>query len=103
MVFLFESYLPSKSIDFGLNSLVDNHVAYLLFGSVFWHSNESRKSGNVDFAVVFFNDSQVMLDQLANEIAHVGLTVFCFGFEGLEKAHLLFDFSLVEGHKLEGK
>jgi hypothetical protein len=103
LVFLFESNLPSKSINLRLNPLIHNHIAYLCFSSVFWDSNKSRKCRNVDLTVVFFNNSQVMLDQLTNEIAQVGFIVFSFVFKGLEGTHLLFDFNLVEGHQLEGK
>lgn len=101
LVLLFESYLPSKSVDFGLNPVINHHVANLLFGSVLWHTDESGQRRNIDFAIVLLDNSEIMLDQLPDQVTHVRLAVLCFSLKWLKRGHLLLDLCLVQGHQLK--
>lgn len=43
LILFLESHLPCKSVDLGLDSMVDHHVADLLLSSVFWDTDKPGK------------------------------------------------------------
>ena len=59
---LVESDLPLQSVDLGFNPLINDHVAKFLFRSIFWDSNEFRKSRNTDLGIVLVDNTEVVLD-----------------------------------------
>ena len=58
-----------------MDTLINNHVAQLLFRSILGYSYEFRKCFDVDFTIVFLDDTEIVLDKLAEELSHVGLVV----------------------------
>ena len=101
LILLFECYLPGQSVDLGIDALVDNHVSNFGFCAIFRNTNKSCQSWDFDFAIVLFNDSEIMLNQLSNEFSHVRLWILSAVAEGLVSAHTGFNFSFIQRHELK--
>ena len=88
-----------ESVDLGEDTLVDHHVADFLLSSLQGDTSQSSQSVEADAAVILFNHSEVMLNQLSDQVTHMLLAVTCSVLERLVLAHLSLNFGLVHWHE----
>jgi len=98
-----EDHDALQTVNLGLDSLVDNHVSEFGFNSVLRDAQESSDSAEADAAVVFLDDSEVVLAELLQEPVHVSLSSLSIEFEGVIGQHLLLDLVFLDRHKLKSE
>ncbi len=90
----------NHSVDLGLNPLIDDHVSDFLLSEFLTDPDQLTQSLQSDPAVVLLDDSDVVLDQLAEELLQVSVVVLSLCPERLVSLYLVLDLSVVERHEL---
>jgi len=92
-----------KTVNSSLDSFVDYHVAEFSFNSVLRDAQKTSNSTKADAAVVFLDDSEVVLAELLQEGSHVSFRTVNSRFEGIVGLHFFFNFVLLDRHQFESK
>jgi len=103
LVALLEDNDTGEAVDFGQNTLVDNHVSNFVLCTLNGNSDELAKSFKSNTAVVLFNHSDVVLYKLSDHFTKMLFVVASAFREGFECEHLLLHLVFVEGHQLKGQ
>ena len=95
---LIDRHNACKSINLRPDPAINHHVSQLVFGALDGDPYELTHPRQRDSAVVAFNDAQVVLDELPDQLDHVVLAVQSSVLEWLIGGHLLGDIVLLERH-----
>jgi len=98
---LIDGHDARKSINLRSNPPIHDHVSQLVLGALDGDTHELTHPRQRDSAVVAFNDAQVVLDELPDQLDHVVLAVQSSVLERLKGRHLLSDVVLLERHQFK--
>jgi hypothetical protein len=89
-----------ESVNLSEDTFVHHHVADLLLSSLQRDTSQCGQSVEADAAVILFDHSQVVLNQLSDQVTHMLLAVTSSILERLVLTHLSLNFGLVHWHEL---
>ena len=98
---LIDRHNARKSINLRSDPAIHDHVSQLVLGALDGDAHELTHPRQRDSAVVAFNDAQVVLDELPDQLDHVVLAVQSSVLERFIGCHLLIDIVLLERHQFK--
>ena len=100
---LIDSHYACQSVNLCTNPFVDDHITEFVLCSLHGNSNELTHPCKRDATVVSLNHTQVVLNELSDQLDKMVLAVEGLVLKWLEGCHLLRDVILLQRHKLEGQ
>ena len=93
----------SQSVNLGPDASIHNHVSKFILGALNRDTNKLTHSGQGDAAVVLLNHSEVVLNELADQLNKMVLVVQCALLERLKLGHLSPNAFLHERHQFKSQ
>ena len=92
-----------KTVNPSLDSAVNNHVSEFSFNSILRDAQKTSNSSKTDTAVVFLDDSKVVLAELLQESSHMPFSSVNSRLERIKGLHFSFDFVFLDRHQFESE